>query len=105
MYVVVSDVIGQYILAFLMGALASGFLFTNCSTAMQRSVRPEHVGRGQGLFMLTYYIAAAFSGLLFARLVSVSDWAGAGIWQLSVLPIVGAAALLLVDSKKMIRRG
>lgn len=104
MYVVVTDVTGQYILAFLMGALASGFLFTNCSTAMQRSVRPEHVGRGQGLFMLTYYIAAAFSGLLFARLVAIVDWAGAGIWQLSVLPLVGAAALMLVDSKRMIRR-
>lgn len=104
MYVVVTDVMGQYVLAFLMGALASGFLFTNCSTAMQRSVRPESVGRGQGLFMLTYYVAAAFSGLLFARLVSLVDWAGAGIWQLSVVPLIGAAALMLVDSKRMIRR-
>lgn len=104
MYVVVKDVIGQYVLAFLMGTLASGFLFTNCSTAMQRSVRPEHVGRGQGLFMLTYYVAAAFSGLLFARLVSIVDWAGAGIWQLSVVPLIGVAALMLVDSKRMIRR-
>jgi MFS family permease len=105
MYAVVTDALGQYILAFLMGALASGFLFTNCSTAMQRSVRPEHVGRGQGLFMLTYYIAAAFSGLLFARLVAVADWAGAGFWQLSILSLVGAAALMLVDTKRMIRRG
>jgi MFS family permease len=104
MYVVVTDVTGQYILAFLMGAFASGFLFTNCSTAMQRSVRPEHVGRGQGLFMLTYYIAAAFSGLLFARLVAAADWAGAGIWQLGFLSLVGAIALLLVDQKRMIRR-
>jgi MFS family permease len=105
MYAVVSDVLGQYILAFLMGALASGFLFTNCSTAMQRSVRPEHVGKGQGLFMLTYYVAAAFSGLLFARLVAIADWAGAGIWQLSVLPLIGASALMLVNSKRMIHRG
>ncbi len=104
MYVVVTDILGQYILAFLMGAFASGFLFTNCSTAMQRSMRPGHVGRGQGLFMLTYYVAAAFSGLLFARLVAIADWAGAGIWQLSVVPHIGAAALMLVDSKRMIRR-
>lgn len=104
MYTVVSSLTGQYVLSFLMGALASGFLFTNCSTAMQRSVRPEHVGRGQGLFMLTYYVAAAFSGLLFARLVALADWSGAGMWQLSVLPLVGAVALMAVDPKRMIRR-
>lgn len=104
MYVVVTDMTGQCVLAFLIGALASGFLFTNCSTAMQRSVRPEHVGRGQGLFMLTYYTAAAFSGLLFASLVSVVGWRGAGFWQLCVFPLAGAAALLLVEPKKMISR-
>jgi MFS-type transporter involved in bile tolerance (Atg22 family) len=71
---------------------------------MQRSVRPEHVGRGQGLFMLTYYTAAAFSGLLFASLVSVVGWSGAGFWQLCVVPLAGAAALLLVEPKKMIGR-
>ena len=43
----------QYALAFLMGTFASGFLFTNCTTAMQRAVRPQYVGRGAGLFMLT----------------------------------------------------
>jgi MFS family permease len=37
----------QYVLAFLMGTFASGVLFTNCTTALQRAVRPEHVGRGQ----------------------------------------------------------
>jgi MFS family permease len=104
MYLVVTDTTGQYVLAFLVGSLASGSLFINCSTAMQRSVRPEHVGRGQGLFMLTYYTAAAFSGLLFASLVSVVGWSGAGFWQLCVLPLAGAAALLLVEPKKMIGR-
>ena len=91
----------QYVLAFLMGAFASGVLFTNCTTAMQRAVRPEHVGRGAGLFMLTYYVAAAFSGLLFARLVGSMGWDGAGLVQLTLLPIVGIAALLLVDARRM----
>ncbi|MEU8075637.1 MFS transporter [Catellatospora citrea] len=92
----------QYVLAFLMGTFASGFLFTNCTTAMQRAVRPEHVGRGAGLFMLTYYVAAAFSGLLFARLVTDLGWGGAGLWQLTVLPVLGIAGLLLVDTSKMV---
>lgn len=92
----------QYALAFLMGAFASGILFTNCTTAMQRAVRPQHVGRGSGLFMLTYYVAAAFSGLLFARLVDGLGWAGAGLWQLTVLPLLGLAGLTLVDTSRMV---
>ncbi len=101
-YNVVTATTGQYVLAFLMGAFASGSLFTNTATAMQRSVRPEHVGRGQGLFMLTYYVAAAFSGSVFAWLVSRGDWGEAGLWQLTVLPLVAAAVLSFVDKKRMI---
>lgn len=92
----------QYALAFLMGAFASGVLFTNCTTGMQRAVRPEHVGRGAGLFMFTYYVAAAFSGLLFARLVDAFDWSGAGLLQVTLLPVLGLAALLLVDVRRMV---
>lgn len=104
MYRVATTPSEQYLLSFLMGTFASGFLFTNCSTAMQRAVRPEHVGRGAGLFILTYYVAAAFSGLLFARLVGSLGWDGAGLWQLTLLPIVGIAGLLLVDPSKMVVR-
>lgn len=92
----------QYVLAFFIGTFASGFLFTNCATAMQRAVRPEHVGRGAGLFMLSYYVAAAFSGLLFARLVGELGWNGAGLWQLTVLPFLGIAGVSLVNRSKMV---
>jgi MFS family permease len=92
----------QYVLAFLMGTFASGVLFTNCSTALQRAVRPEHVGRGAGLFILTYYVAAAFSGLIFARLVAGIGWGGAGLVQLTLLPILGLAALALIDVRRML---
>jgi MFS family permease len=94
----------QYALAFAMGALGSGVIFVNCCTAMQRSVRPERVARGQGLFMLTYYVPAAFSGLLFARLVNASDWGGASLLQLSLVPLLGLLAVLVVDSRQMIHR-
>ncbi|MEV4102472.1 hypothetical protein AB0J42_19650 [Nonomuraea sp. NPDC049649] len=45
---------------------------TNCATAMQRAVRPEHVGRG------------------------------AGLWQLTILPVVGIAAVALMRTSKMV---
>ncbi|MGH8868757.1 MAG: MFS transporter [Actinomycetes bacterium] len=92
----------QYVLAFLIGTFASGVLFTNCTTAMQRAVRPEHVGRGAGLFMLTYYVGAAFSGLLFAWLVGQLGWGGAGLWQLTALPLLGAAGLGVVRTSQML---
>jgi MFS family permease len=101
-YQVATGALAQYVLAFLVGTFASGVLFTNCTTVLQRSVRPEHVGRGAGLFTLTYYVAAAVSGLLFARLVAGLGWSGAGLVQLTLLPVVGLAALALVDPRRML---
>lgn len=106
-YQVATTPAAQYVLSFLIGTFASGFLFTNCTTAMQRAVRPHHVGRGAGLFMLTYYVGAAFSGLLFARLVGALGWNGAGLWQLTVLPLLGILAVTVVKTSAMLvpRRG
>jgi MFS family permease len=101
-YQLAQGAVAQYVLAFLMGTFASGVLFTNCTTAIQRAVRPEHVGRGAGLFMLAYYVAAAVSGLIFARLVAGMGWQGAGLVQLTLFPLVGLAALVLVDVRRMI---
>jgi MFS family permease len=101
-YTVASGAAAQYVLAFLIGTFASGVLFTNCTTVLQRSVRPEHVGRGAGLFILTYYVAAAVSGLIFARLVAGIGWQGAGLVQLTLLPLLGLAALVLVDPRRML---
>jgi MFS family permease len=101
-YQVATTPTAHYVLSFLIGTFASGFLFTNCTTAMQRAVRPEHVGRGAGMFMLTYYVGAAFSGLLFAWLVGQMGWASAGLWQLTVLPVLGIAGLCVVRTSTML---
>jgi MFS family permease len=101
-YTVATGAAAHYALAFLIGTFASGVLFTNCTTVLQRSVRPEHVGRGAGLFILTYYVAAAVSGLIFARLVAGIGWQGAGLVQLTLLPLLGLAALVLVDPRRML---
>ncbi|SCK13075.1 MFS transporter [Streptomyces sp. WMMB 322] len=101
-YQVVTSPAAHYVLAFLIGTFASGVLFTNCTTAMQRAVRPEHVGRGAGMFMLTYYVGAAFSGLIFAWLVGRLGWQGAGLWQLTLLPVLGIAALSVVRTSRML---
>ncbi|HIY67593.1 MAG TPA: MFS transporter [Candidatus Agrococcus pullicola] len=104
MYTFATEPAAQYLLSFLVGAFGSGGLFTNISTALQRSVRPERVGRGQGIFVLTYYVAAAFSGTLFGGLVGSLGWSGAGLLQVVGAAVVGAALMLLVNTNQMIRR-
>jgi MFS family permease len=91
-----------YAFAFTMGTSISGSAFTNTNSAMQRSVRPHQVGRAAGLFVASYYTAAAVSGLVFAELVNALGWRQAAFWQLAVLPLVAAAAMLRVDAKKII---
>jgi MFS family permease len=95
----------QYVFAFVLGTSISGSAFTNCNSAMQRSVRPHQVGRAAGLFVASYYSAAAISGFVFAELVDALGWHYAAFWQLSALPLVAVAALRVVDPKKIMTSG
>jgi MFS family permease len=90
----------QYVLSFAEGAIASGFLFVNIYSAMQRSVRPHLIGRASGVYVSAFYIPAAFAGYLFSALVAGTGWGGAAIWQLTVLPLIGVVALLFVDVRR-----
>lgn len=90
----------QVALSFAEGALASGFMFVNIYSSMQRAVRPAMVGRASGLYVASFYIPAALAGYLFSALVGATGWGGAAFWQLSILPLVGVAALLFVDVTK-----
>ncbi|MEU4340843.1 MFS transporter [Nocardia sp. NPDC023852] len=85
----------QCVFAFLMG-VGTGFVFPNSSSAMQRAVRPNQVGLGAGLFVTSYYLLAAFSGLLFTALVAAFGWRQAGMWQVTVLPLIAVLALAFV---------
>ncbi|MEU5593378.1 MFS transporter [Streptomyces sp. NPDC020298] len=90
----------QCVFAFLMGAFGLGFIYPNTNSAMQRAVRPEQIGRASGLFVTSYYGTAAFSGLLFAALVDSFGWSRAGLLQVTVLPLVGVAALAFVRTSR-----
>ncbi|MDX3587360.1 MFS transporter [Streptomyces europaeiscabiei] len=90
----------QCLFAFLMGAFGLGFIYPNTNSAMQRAVRPGQIGRASGLFVTSYYGPAAFSGLLFAALVDSFGWTRAGLLQVTVLPLVGVAALAFVRTSQ-----
>jgi MFS family permease len=94
--------VAQCVLAFLMGTATAGSMFTNVNSTMQRSVRATHVGRAAGLFVATYYTAAAVSGFLFAELVGALGWQQAAMWQLTVLPALTLVPLWFLDSTKII---
>lgn len=93
----------QYALSFAEGAVASGFLFVNIYSAMQRSVPPHLIGRASGLYVGAFYVPAALAGYLFAAFVGATGWGGAGFWQLTVLPLIGVVAMVFVDPARMSR--
>jgi MFS family permease len=90
----------QIALSFGEGAIASGLLFVNIYSAMQRAVRPTMVGRASGLYVASFYIPAALAGYLFSTLVGATGWGGAALWQLAVFPLVGVVVLLFVDVRR-----
>jgi MFS family permease len=91
----------QFALSFSEGAIASGFCFVGVYTGLQRSVRPELVGRASGFYVSCFYIPASVAGYGFSLLVNSAGWGAAGFWQLAVLPLVGVVALLFVNTKQL----
>lgn len=91
----------HYILSFLMGTFGSGFLFVNVYSLIQRSVRVEYVGRASGIFVSSLYLPSAIAGYVFALLVEHVGWGGAGLWELTVFPIVGIIAMLGMQGDKI----
>jgi len=92
----------QSVLSFLTGALASGFVFVNLLSMLQRSVRPHMVGSASGIFLTSLFGAASTAGYLLGVLVGAFGWGGAALVELTLFPIVGIIAMALVDPKQLI---
>ncbi|MGW1887174.1 MFS transporter [Streptomyces sp. NPDC001970] len=90
----------QYALSACEGALGSGFCFVNVYSATQRAVRPEMIGRASGILVTCAYVPASVAGSLFAVLVQNLGWGAAGLIQLTLLPLVGVAAMLFVTTRR-----
>ncbi|QSO49321.1 MFS transporter [Alicyclobacillus mengziensis] len=86
----------QAFFSFLEGTFASGFMFTNTYSLMQRCVRPESVGRASGIFVTSWYLPSSVAGYLFAALVGSVGWGHAALVQLTVIPFIGILVLLFV---------
>lgn len=91
----------QSLFSFLMGTFASGFLFVNVYSLMQRSVRTRIIGRASGTFITSLYIPSALAGYVFGFLVERLGWGGAALVQLMLVPLIGIAAMLFLDTSKV----
>ena len=86
----------------LTGAFASGFLFVNILSLLQRSVRPSMVGRASGIFLTSLFGAASVAGYLMGWLVVHLSWGRSPLVELTLLPIIGVVAMLLVNPSQLI---
>ncbi len=92
----------QNVLSFLQGVLFSACLFVNVYALIQRSVRPEMVGRASGIHVTSIFLPASVSGLLFATLVKYLGWGSAASVLLCASPLLGIAAMLLLKESQLI---
>ena len=93
----------QSMLSFLTGALGSGFVFVNLLALLQRSVRPAMVGRASGIFLTSMFGSASTAGYLMGWLVTKMGWGGAALVELTLFPVIGIAAMMLVNPDQLIR--
>lgn len=92
----------QSFLSFMTGALGSGFVFVNLLSLLQRSVRPDMVGRASGIFLTTLFGAASTAGYLMGALVSAFGWGTAAAIELTLFPVIGIIAMAMVNPKQLI---
>lgn len=102
---VITTPVQHNVFSFLEGMFASGFLFVNVYSLMQRSVRTTMIGRASGAFITSLYIPSALAGYLFGFLVGLVDWGGAAIVQLVLVPIIAIVAMLFLDTSKINKVG
>lgn len=90
-------------LSFVEGAFASGFLYTNVYSLIQRSVPGNAVGRASGVFVSALYLPSAVSGYVFGYLEGIAGWGVAAVIQLVAIPVVGIIAMLFLDYSQVRR--
>ena len=91
----------QIILTAAFGATASGVVFVNLVGYHVKAVRHELASRASGLFVTSFYLAAATAGYVMGQLASRWGWAHAEFIQVSLLSIVGAGIALALRPTQM----
>lgn len=91
------DLDGQRAISFLWGLTLSGMIFPNLAASHVKALQASLSNRATGLFVASFYGAAAIAGFTIGWVASNANWALAGQLQFSVL---GAAAVMLALALK-----
>jgi len=91
----------QAALSFAWGLVVSGTLYVNLAGYHVKAVTSDLVSSASGLFVASLYGSAAFAGYSIGWLASHAGWAMAGLIQISVLSIVGAALAAFLQADRM----
>jgi hypothetical protein len=83
------------------GVVASSILYVNLAGYHVKAVRGSLASRASGMFVTSLYAAAAFAGLLMGWLEANHGWPMAGMVQMSLLSLVGAALALALRPSAM----
>jgi MFS transporter, DHA1 family, inner membrane transport protein len=88
-------------LTFLYGVVGSSVLYVNLAGYHVKAVRGSLASRGSGMFVTSFYAAAAFAGSLMGWIEANHGWAVAGEIQISLLSLVGAVIALALKPSEM----
>jgi MFS family permease len=102
MYNLATSLHTQSFLSFMTGAIGSGFVFVNLLALLQRSVQPRMLGRASGIFLTSLFGAGTTAGYLMGVLVGALGWGNAALIELTLFPIVGIVAVLMVNPTQLI---
>jgi predicted MFS family arabinose efflux permease len=83
------------------GVVASSILYVNLAGYHVKAVRGSLASRASGMFVTSLYAAAAFAGLMMGWIEANHGWPAAGMIQMSLLSLVGAALALALRPSAM----
>jgi DHA1 family inner membrane transport protein len=93
----------QAMLSFAWGFIVSGTIYVNLAGAHVKAVDVALAGRGSGMFVTSFYGAAAFAGYLMGLLANMIGWSHAGLIQITALSVTGVALSLGIRPELMSR--
>jgi MFS transporter, DHA1 family, inner membrane transport protein len=91
----------QAILACAYGAIASGTIYVNLAGYHVKAVRSSLSSRASGMFVTSFYAAAAAAGYIMGGIASHGGWALAGELEISLLSLIAASLALTLRPDRM----
>jgi DHA1 family inner membrane transport protein len=91
----------QALLTAAFGAVASGTVYVNLVGYHVKAVRRSLASRASGMFVTSFYAAAAVAGYLMGGIASRASWATAATIQVGLLAGVGACLALTLRPSEM----